>query len=64
MGMEGMQSLAAPAIRRWLTVGGVGVATCIAAIMLLSGCVNTCQDNPRNMQCMSADQLKHELGVK
>lgn len=63
MGMEGLQNLAEPAFRRWLAVAAVLIAVCIAAIVLLSGCASPCQDNPRNMQCMSADQLKRELGA-
>lgn len=43
-----------------------GVALFVAAIAIVlwfTGCasVPSCQDNPRNMQCMSADQLEKEL---
>lgn len=34
------------------------------AILFLTGCTTAgpgCADNPRNMQCMSADQLQREL---
>ncbi len=64
MGMEGYQNLAEPVVRRWAIAAGILIAVCVAAIVLLSGCASPCQDNPRNMQCMSADQLKRELGAK
>lgn len=35
----------------------------VAIVLWLASCasVPSCQDNPRNMQCMSADQLEKEL---
>lgn len=65
MGMEGLPDLAEPAVRRWLIAFGFVMVGCIMAIvLLLSGCADPCQDNPRKMSCMSATELKHELGVK
>ena len=64
MGMEGFQNLAEPAVRRWLMVAGILIVVCIAAMVLLSGCSSPCLDNPRNMQCMTADQIERELAGK
>jgi hypothetical protein len=37
----------------------------LIALLLLSGCAgHYYEDNPRNMQNMTADQLERELGVK
>ncbi|MER9459662.1 hypothetical protein NKI80_07130 [Mesorhizobium sp. M0387] len=35
MGMEGLQNLAEPAVRRWLIVGAILLALCLAMIFLL-----------------------------
>lgn len=34
----------------------------VALILALSGCNHTCRDNPRNMSCMTADELRGQLG--
>lgn len=36
MGMEGLQNIAKPAVRRWLIVGVILIAVCLAAAVLLS----------------------------
>lgn len=36
MGMEGLQSLAEPVVRRWLIAAGVLMVVCIVAIVVLS----------------------------
>lgn len=35
----------------------------IVVLLLLSGCATHYSDNPRNMQNMTADQLRRELGA-
>ena len=38
--------------------------SCLVIVYLLAGCADhrpTCYDNPRNMSCMTADQLEREL---
>jgi len=38
-------------------------AALLVVILVVFGCSSlpSCQDNPRNMRCMSADQLEKEL---
>jgi len=52
------------------TASGVAILTAlalvalVALVVILSGCADrrpTCYDNPRNMACMSADELEREL---
>lgn len=64
MGMEGMQYLAEPFVRRVLIIAAVLIVVCLAAIVILSGCADPCHGDPKNMRCMDAAELKRELGVK
>lgn len=45
------------------TPRGFALAVFVANALLLAGCAHSiCDDNPRNMQCMTGDQLTKELG--
>lgn len=42
----------------------IGMAICFAIVVAITSCAGrqpNCSDNPRNMRCMSADQLRKEL---
>ncbi len=64
MGMEGLQDLVTPVIRRLLIGAGILIAVCIVAIALLSGCAGRYDDNPRNMRNMTADQIERALAER
>lgn len=65
MGMEGLQDLATPVIRRVLIGFGILIAVCLVAIVILSGCAgHYYDDNPRNMKNMTAEQIERALTGK
>lgn len=44
------------------TMLGIAIVAALA-LLFLTGCTTTptCRDNPRNMQCMTVEQLEREL---